>query len=87
LHPSVHDERLKRLAQEAWHDWTATKMTEHGSKMFKGLEEETSSLGFLCVHTKFFKSIFYLSLHSLPFFWAKISRDDFGLTEKPPSYP
>ena len=41
----------------------------------------------LCVHTKFFKSIFYLSLHSLPFFWAKISRDDFGLTEKPSSYP
>jgi hypothetical protein len=25
LHPSVHDERLKRLAQEAWHDWTAKK--------------------------------------------------------------
>ena len=33
LHPSVHDERLKRLAQEAWHDWTAKKW--HGSKGWK----------------------------------------------------
>lgn len=38
LHPSVHDERLKRLAQEAWHDWTdldGKTMTQHGSKGWK----------------------------------------------------